>query len=104
MASINYVSQNITTEIKNYINTKGVVFNPSISHFKDFIYIVSVRNYVYDNFLPKSTLMNPYKNHQHPWKHFWKKSEHTEDKTYIFPAEIRNIQQVLNSNISSSFR
>jgi hypothetical protein len=80
---VNYVSQNITKDIETYIKTKGVVFNPSIAHFNEFVYIVSVRNYVYDNFAPKSK-------NQHPWKRFWKSGEHTTDSTYIFPAEIKD--------------
>jgi hypothetical protein len=86
---VNYSLQNATADIKTYLDSKGAIFNPSIGHLKDKIYIFSVRSFANDITDSASNFKDPYRNKQHPWKTNWKGiKDKKEDCSYIFPVTI----------------
>lgn len=89
---VNYSCTDITDELKEYLDVKGVVFNPSIAHLKNNDYIVSVRAFSNDKTADIDSTSNPHKNTQHPWSTGWKgvSTEKRQDVSYITPIRIEN--------------
>lgn len=74
----------ITEVLRDVLPVDSFLFNPSIAHIKDDIYLVSVRSYIHN--IKKSLDLEPrlMKNPQHPWGTNWDGT----DVTYILPMRI----------------
>lgn len=81
----------ISNEIRKHLQVDSFVFNPSIAHLRDDIYLISVRAYVHDKTKPMDENPKLLDNPQHPWGTSWDGL----DQTLIFLARITDTFEIL---------
>ena len=77
---------NITKSLQNVLPLKTFLFNPSIAHLLDNIYIITVRSYIHDAKKPFDDNPKLLENIQHPWWTDWS----GDDYTFILPVVLIN--------------
>ncbi len=87
----------ITKFLQSELDTDAYLFNPSIAHVKDNIYLISVRAFKFIPTLPVFYDIPPLNNPQHPWKSGWGGNTKL-DSTFIILCKLTSNNELISLN------